>query len=290
MQWGNTSLFRQATGWFRLTMLVIHFQLYEGKKNPQIPFNSTFFNSEGYSAQISPTDTTQMKERSSLYYLRGAVNQMGTSMGVGIKEEEEGGRVHLLTRFPYKNIKNNRRFQCGPAEALNHLLLKHERLLLWTRCSQPNLLQSRAHACSPGRWDVINKGRDEYELKQASLNHINPQQVKGFNFRNNFGLNASEMGSLLHWGSSWSNLSSIVSLELSGPHSNTEAWQFSGRDQKYRDKGNCKTLKGSWTMTRRPSVGWIIYDYQTHCWHGWRALPGPCSCCGIHIQGPATMG
>lgn len=83
------------------------------------------------------------------------------------------------------------------------------------------------------------------------------------------------MGSLLHWGSSWSNLSSIVRLELSGPHSNTEAWQFSGRDQKCRDKGNCKTLKGSRTMTRRPSVGWIIYDYQTHCRHGWRALSGP---------------
>lgn len=105
MQWGNTSLFRKATGWFMLNVAVIHFQLYEGKKNPQIPFNSTFFNSEGYFAQISPTDTTQMKERSSLYYLQGAVNQMGTSMGVGIKEEEEEGGFICLRGFHIKTLR-----------------------------------------------------------------------------------------------------------------------------------------------------------------------------------------
>lgn len=66
------------------------------KKKTQIPFNSTFFNREGYFVQISPTDTTQMKKRSFLYYLRGAVNQMGASMGVGIKEGKEGGVICLL--------------------------------------------------------------------------------------------------------------------------------------------------------------------------------------------------
>lgn len=66
------------------------------KKNPQIPFNSTSLNPEGYFVQISPADTTQMKKRSFLYYLRGAVNQMGTSTGVGIKGEKEEWFICLL--------------------------------------------------------------------------------------------------------------------------------------------------------------------------------------------------
>jgi hypothetical protein len=41
-------------------------------------------------------------------------------------------------------------------------------------------------------------------------------------------------------------------------------------------------------MTGRPSAGWIIYDYQTHCRHGWRALSGPCSCCRMHTRRPTT--
>lgn len=73
---------------------------------------------------------------------------------------------------------------------------------------------------------AINKGIDGYELKQALLNHINPEYVKGLNFLNNFGLSASEMGRLFYWCSIWSNLSCIVKEELLGPCKNKEDWQF----------------------------------------------------------------
>lgn len=131
---------------------------------------------------------------------------------------------------------------------------------LQTNCNQPNFLLSRIRTCRSHWWDVINKGRDGYKLKQALLNHINPEQVKGFNFRNNFGLNALEMGSLLHWDSSWSNLSCIVRPELSGPYRNKEAWQFSGCNQNCWDKGNCKKLKGLCNNYKAAHCCWIVCD------------------------------
>ena len=153
---------------------------------------------------------------------------------------------------------------------------------LQTNCNQPNFLLSRVHTCSSNWRDVINKGRDGYQLKQARLNHINPEQVKGFNFQNNFGLNAFEMGRLLHWGSSWSNLSFIVRPELSSPYRNKEAWQFSGCNQNCWDKGNCKKLKGPITIPRRPTVSrlYVINQLSLSGWggmHSLRRCPRPLS-------------
>lgn len=153
---------------------------------------------------------------------------------------------------------------------------------LQTNCNQPNFLLSRVHTCCSNWRDVINKGRDGYQLKQARLNHINPEQVKGFNFQNNFGLNAFEMGRLLHWGSSWSNLSFIVRPELSSPYRNKEAWQFSGCNQNCWDKGNCKKLKGPVTITRRATVSrlYVINQLSLSGWggvHSLRLCPWPLS-------------
>lgn len=127
--------------------------------------------------------------------------------------------------------------------------------------------------CCSNRRDIINKERDGYKLKQALLNHINPEQVKGFNFRNNFGLNASEMGRLLHWGSSWSNLNCIVRLELSDPYRNKEAWQFSGCNQNCWDKGNCKKLKRPCNNYKAAHCWWVgIWLNDSHCRMVWHAL------------------
>lgn len=103
------------------------------------------------------------------------------------------------------------------------------------------------------------------------------------------------MGRLLHWGSSWSNLSCIVRPELSGPYRNKEAWQFSGCNQNCWDKGNCKKLKGPCNNYKAAHC-WVDYIWLTNsCWvactycdHGlghW----APNSCCSRHSHGATAV-